>query len=99
MRPRLEYLTGESLDPDCIRTRYATSKDAGKAAQWLKAQFEENGAQCELHVFRPDYSPNVIWYISPFPTRHDKLISIKAGMQLLLQTQRVQCKSIFVAIL
>ncbi|GJJ16050.1 hypothetical protein Clacol_010329 [Clathrus columnatus] len=59
MRSKLEYLTGESSNSP-LRTRYAKSDDAREAATWLKAQFEENGAKCEFHQFRPDYSPNVI---------------------------------------
>ncbi|GJJ16060.1 hypothetical protein Clacol_010339 [Clathrus columnatus] len=59
MRSKLEYLTGESSTSP-LRTRYAMSDDAREAATWLKVQFEENGAECELHQFHPYYSPNVI---------------------------------------
>ncbi|KAI0632797.1 Zn-dependent exopeptidase [Trametes polyzona] len=55
----IRYLTGEDDSSD-IRTRHSFSADAPRAAEWLKSQFEETGARCELKHFQDGFAPNVI---------------------------------------
>ncbi|KAH9856280.1 Zn-dependent exopeptidase [Lenzites betulinus] len=59
----VRYLTGEDPASD-IATRHSFSEDAHRAAAWLKTQFEQTGASCELHHFEEGYAPNVICNIA-----------------------------------
>ncbi|KAI0668922.1 Zn-dependent exopeptidase [Trametes maxima] len=55
----VRYLSGE--DPaSALVTRHSFSEDAPRAAEWLKARFEEAGASCELRDFQEGFAPNVI---------------------------------------
>ncbi|CCM00961.1 uncharacterized protein FIBRA_03009 [Fibroporia radiculosa] len=61
LRKDVRYLTGEDpLSP--LESRHSFSEGARQAAVWLKAQFEETGASCELKPYLVGFSPNVIWY-------------------------------------
>lgn len=53
------YLSGESEDSP-LKTRHSFTKDAIKAAKWLKMRFESYGAKCELQDFLLGFSPNVV---------------------------------------
>ncbi|KAF8639735.1 hypothetical protein AX17_000997 [Amanita inopinata Kibby_2008] len=55
----VRFLTGEDGTSGII-TRHSFSSDARVAANWLKYQFEETGANCELRPFLPGFAPNVI---------------------------------------
>ncbi|KAI0651356.1 Zn-dependent exopeptidase [Trametes meyenii] len=59
LRKDVRYLSGE--DPaSALSTRHSFSEDAPRAAEWLKARFEEAGASCELRRFQEGFAPNVI---------------------------------------
>lgn len=70
VRNDIRFLTGED-GKSGIKSRHSFSSGARIAAEWLKVQFEETGAKCELRPFLPGFAPNVIWYVvfyvSPCP--------------------------------
>ena len=60
LKEDLHWLTGE--DPTSpIISRHSLSGGASVAAEWLKARYEEAGADCVLKLFLPGFAPNVIW--------------------------------------
>ena len=63
LRDDVRYLTGE--DPDSpIISRSSFSEGSRLAAEWILAEIEETGAECELKSFLPGFAPNVVWCVA-----------------------------------
>ena len=60
MRKDIRYLTNED-GTSGIESRHSFSDGSRVAAAWLKAQFEQTGATCELKPFLQGFAPNVVW--------------------------------------
>ncbi|KAI0632801.1 Zn-dependent exopeptidase [Trametes polyzona] len=58
-RSDVRYLTGESPNSEIV-SRHSFSKGVLIAADWLKANFENLGATCELKPYLAGFAPNVI---------------------------------------
>ncbi|KAF8525591.1 Zn-dependent exopeptidase [Hysterangium stoloniferum] len=59
MRNDIRYLTGED-ESSPIVSRQSFTTGARKAANWIKARFEDTGGDCELRPFSFGYAPNVV---------------------------------------
>ncbi|KII84088.1 hypothetical protein PLICRDRAFT_95456 [Plicaturopsis crispa FD-325 SS-3] len=59
MRKDIRWLTGED-GVSGIVSRHSFSEGSRTAAAWLKDQFEETGAACELKPFLIGFAPNVV---------------------------------------
>ncbi|KAI0370916.1 Zn-dependent exopeptidase [Pilatotrama ljubarskyi] len=59
LRADVRYLTGESPTSEIV-SRHSFSKGILIAAEWLKGNFENLGATCELKPYLAGFAPNVI---------------------------------------
>ncbi|KIL70287.1 hypothetical protein M378DRAFT_67848 [Amanita muscaria Koide BX008] len=59
MERDIQFLTGEDSASPLV-SRHSFTPGAIVAAEWLKHQFEETGAKCELKAFLAGFAPNVI---------------------------------------
>ncbi|KAJ7094488.1 hypothetical protein B0H15DRAFT_776057 [Mycena belliarum] len=55
----VRFLTGED-NISGIMSRHSFSEGSRTAARWLKEQFEDTGAKCELQPFLTGFAPNVV---------------------------------------
>lgn len=60
LRADVRYLTGESSSSEIV-SRHSFSSGVLIAAEWLKTNFENLGATCELKPYLSGFAPNVIW--------------------------------------
>ncbi|EIW56722.1 Zn-dependent exopeptidase [Trametes versicolor FP-101664 SS1] len=59
LRADVRYLTGESSSSEIV-SRHSFSSGVLIAAEWLKTNFENLGATCELKPYLSGFAPNVI---------------------------------------
>ncbi|KAF8841016.1 Zn-dependent exopeptidase [Paxillus ammoniavirescens] len=59
MRKDIRYLTNEDGESGIV-SRHSFASGSRVAADWLKGQFEEAGATCELRYFLEGFAPNVV---------------------------------------
>ncbi|KAF8130298.1 hypothetical protein EV363DRAFT_1399468 [Boletus edulis] len=75
MRKDIRYLTNED-GTSGIESRNSFANGSRVAAAWLKAQFEDTGASCELKPFLVGFAPNVVCkYTGMLDTESTVLIS------------------------
>ncbi|KAG6374045.1 hypothetical protein JVT61DRAFT_4685 [Boletus reticuloceps] len=75
MRKDIRYLTNED-GTSGIESRNSFANGSRVAAAWLKAQFEDTGASCELKPFLVGFAPNVVCkYAGTLDTESIVLIS------------------------
>ncbi|KAF5363899.1 hypothetical protein D9756_000213 [Leucocoprinus leucothites] len=75
MKSDIRYLTGEDGKSGIV-SRHSFTPGAIQAAEWIKAQVEKSGAECELWTFMYGITPNVICrYKSTVPSDTRVIIS------------------------
>ena len=63
MRNDIRFLTGED-ERSGIISRHSFTPGAVIAARWLKARFENSGAECHYKPFLQGFVPNVVWCVT-----------------------------------
>ncbi|KXN92317.1 Leucine aminopeptidase 1 [Leucoagaricus sp. SymC.cos] len=75
MKTDIRYLTGEDGKSGIV-SRHSFTPGAIQAAEWIKANVEKSGAECELWTFMYGFTPNVICrYKSTVPSDTRVIIS------------------------
>ncbi|KAH8830264.1 Zn-dependent exopeptidase [Flagelloscypha sp. PMI_526] len=69
----IAYLTGESPLSNIV-SRHSFAEGSRLAAAWLKDQFEQTGAECELIPFLEGFAPDVICRYSPVAPSNETFI-------------------------
>ena len=63
MRNDIRFLTGEDGRSGIV-SRHSFTPGAVIAAKWLKARFENSGAECHYKPFLQGFVPNVVWCVT-----------------------------------